>query len=244
MFKFMLKIYIIYLILVAFLPTLLGRIFHYNVIYKSKRNFPCVSITFDDGPDPLYTPILLSLLDKYKIKACFFLLADKVEKYPELSKKIVESGHEIGVHGYKHHINWFLGPKATYNEFIKSIEVIKNITGKYPSYYRPPWGLFTLFVYRSAKKLNMKIVLWSYMSWDWKVKNPDIIVKNILKKIKSGQILIFHDSSTNIASDKKAPGVMIKALEDIIKGIQEKNIKIVDINQFIFTKGDFNEKYI
>lgn len=235
MIEFMIKIYILYLVLVALLPTILGRIFHYNVIYNNKKKLPWITITFDDGPDPEYTPILLSLLDKYDVKACFFLLADKVEKYPDLAREIVNKGHEIGIHGYKHYVNWFLGPKATYNELLRSIEIIYNITGKYPSYYRPPWGLFTTFIYRYSKKLGVKIILWSYMSWDWKVKDPDLIVNNILKRVKGGHILIFHDSSTNIASDKEAPETMIKALDEIIKGIKEKHLEIVDINKFIFS---------
>lgn len=236
MIKFMIKIYILYLVLVALLPTMLGRIFHYNVIYSSrKKKVPWIVITFDDGPDPEYTPVLLSLLDKYNVKACFFLLADKVEKYPELARDIVNRGHEIGIHGYKHHINWFLGPIATYKELLKSIEIIYKITGKYPSYYRPPWGLFTTFIYQYSKKLGVKIILWSYMSWDWKVKDPNLIVKRILNKVKGGNILIFHDSSDNIGSDKEAPETMLIALDKIISGIKEKNLEIVDINKFIFS---------
>lgn len=229
----MIKMYLIYLIVVALLPTILARIFHYQVICYNKNKLPFITITFDDGPDPVYTPVLLSLLDKYNIKACFFLLADKAQKYPDLAREIVKRGHEIGIHGYKHHVTWLLGPKATYSELLRSAEILKNITGKYPVYYRPPWGLFTTFIYRYSRKLGMKIILWSYMSWDWKSKDPEIIVKKVLNKVTGGNILIFHDSSTNIGSDSEAPKTMIQALDMIIQGLEEKNFEIVDINEFI-----------
>ncbi|MDK2878046.1 MAG: peptidoglycan-N-acetylglucosamine deacetylase, partial [Thermoanaerobacteraceae bacterium] len=71
------RLTLFYLFFVALIPTFFGRTFHYNVIWAKKDNTPWVTITFDDGPDPVYTPELLSLLEKYDIKACFFLLADK-----------------------------------------------------------------------------------------------------------------------------------------------------------------------
>lgn len=227
------RLTLFYLFFVALIPTFFGRTFHYNVIWAKKDKTPWVTITFDDGPDPVYTPELLSLLEKYNIKACFFLLADKAQKYPALVQEIVKRGHEIGIHGYRHYLNWLLGPKATYLELKKSIEIIKNITGRRIYYYRPPWGLFTSFIYRYVKKLDLKIVMWSFMSRDWKYKKPHKIARYVLKRVRSGNILIFHDSGTNIGADRNAPEAMIQSLEYIIKGIRQKNLEIVDINRFV-----------
>ena len=93
----------------AFIPGMISRIFGYRVFRKGtgRNEF---ALTFDDGPDPRFTPLLLDLLKKYDAKATFFVVGSNAERYPELIRRIHEEGHLIGIHNYVHKTNWLMRP--------------------------------------------------------------------------------------------------------------------------------------
>ncbi|WMT41962.1 polysaccharide deacetylase family protein [Paenibacillus sp. D2_2] len=125
------------------LPFLLTRIFGWGVFRKAsrKRAERHIAFTFDDGPDPRYTPKLLDLLRDRGVKATFFVLGSKAEKYPELVKRMHEEGHQIGIHNYTHMLNWIMSPRNILRKHVeRSADIIQRITGERPTYYRPPWG--------------------------------------------------------------------------------------------------------
>ncbi len=122
--------------LYAILPSLLSLGLGIGV-YKRKPIQRGLAFTFDDGPNPKYTPQLLDLLKKYKIKATFFVLGSKVEQYPHLIHRIHQEGHLLGVHNYVHRSNWFRLPWIIRREIEQSATLIEHITGVRPIYYRP-----------------------------------------------------------------------------------------------------------
>jgi peptidoglycan/xylan/chitin deacetylase (PgdA/CDA1 family) len=198
-----------------------------------------VAITFDDGPDPQYTPRVLDILRDNGVKACFFVLGSKAEKYPDLLARIIAEGHDIGNHSQRHLFPWLLGPLGTIREIKKSAAIISNLAGHRPTMFRPPWGLinifsFIFFALNSSSLNRQSLVLWSYMSWDWgKGASPEKISNRVLSQLRHGAILVFHDSDTVPGAARGAPEKMISALPAIISEILQKGLQITPLREML-----------
>lgn len=227
------------LVLYAVIPTALARLCSLGVISRlpaGKR----VCLTFDDGPDPRYTPGVLEILDKAGVKACFFVVGEKACKYPDLVKRIIAEGHEVGSHGFSHRNHWLLGPFGTIREIKKSFRAIEEITGFFPNAFRPPWGLFNLSHPAASLSLGYKAVLWSFMSWDWaKGSTPEAIIKKVKKKISDGSILVFHDSDTQPWASAGSPRNMLNALPDILEEIKKRGYRTAPLKEFTHSRKSY-----
>jgi len=216
----------------AFMPTVLARIFHIGAFFKGSQYENKVSITFDDGPDSLYTPRILDILKETQTKACFFVLGEKALEHPEILKRIQAEGHEIGSHGYNHKFPWFLGPFGTKRDIMETSSIITEITGKTPRFYRPPWGVLNLFSWFFLK--GQQIVLWSFMSWDWtKLATASSITNRVLSRIKNGSVLIFHDSDKTPGSAPNSPEVVLKILPKVIREIKNRGLQATALSELI-----------
>ncbi len=153
-----------------------------------------VAITFDDGPSPLWTPLILDELKKYGAKATFFMIGHHVQKYPEIAKRVADEGHQIGNHGYAHSVILYY-TLAEIEEEIKYTEhVIRHVTGQTTHIYRPPKSWMTSSIKKKILNMGYGIVLWSLNSKDW-VGFPHVrVVDHLIKHLKSGDIILFHDS--------------------------------------------------
>ena len=170
-----------------------------------------VYLTFDDGPDENVTPWLLEFLKKENIKATFFCIGSQVEKHPALYKKMKELGHVIGNHTYNHE----KGTKTSADQYISSIRASDSIIKS--DLFRPPYGRMTTKQERLLLKLNKKIIMWSWISHDYdKNINPNTITRNA-KRIKGGDILLFHNN-------EKAKKNVMKSLPEVIRIIREKHL--------------------
>lgn len=201
-------------------------------IYKRGKHTKAVALTFDDGPNPYYTPQLLDLLKKHGIKATFFLVGTKAKQYPQLVKRMHEDGHDIGLHNYRHISNWFIFPPFLQRGLRKSADVIEQITGERPIYYRPPWGHFNLCMWTVQKKYVT--VMWTAILGDWK-ENLGVatLVQRLKKSLKDGAIIVLHDSGETLGADKKAPEHMIQALQQFFEDEAAKNAQWVTISEMI-----------
>ncbi|MGZ4162246.1 MAG: polysaccharide deacetylase family protein [Neobacillus sp.] len=218
-------LYIIYTII----PYLLSFVFTKRIFRRSDDPSK-IAFTFDDGPDPKYTPPLLDLLKKHNIKASFFVLGSKAEKNPELILRMHNEGHLIGLHNYIHRSNWTMFPWTIRRELDHSASIVEEITGVRPIYYRPPWGLLNLFDFFVIKPYN--IILWSVMAEDWKSKGgSEKVRKRLLNKIKNGDVILLHDSGDTLGADKDAPMNTINALHDVIKEMTAKSYTCVRIDE-------------
>jgi peptidoglycan/xylan/chitin deacetylase (PgdA/CDA1 family) len=210
------------------LPFLLTRLLDLGVL---KHNIsPKIAFTFDDGPNPAYTPELLDLLKKNDIKATFFVVGSKAEQYPDLIKRMHSEGHLIGIHNYVHKSNWIMAPWTIRRHLDISAAIIENITGESPVYYRPPWGLINIFDFFLLKKY--RIVLWSVMAEDWKVRGGSEKIKDKLKDIEEGDIVLLHDCGKTFGADEEAPRNTIDALKDVFSEWTNQNRVCVRIDEW------------
>lgn len=173
----------------------------YTLFYKriwslsNKKN--AVFLTFDDGPIPEITPWILSQLKKYQAKATFFCVGENMVKHPELSKNMVQEGHTLGNHTFNH-LNGWKTNAAFYIENVARtqglIHTISNPVNK-SKIFRPPYGKLTPNQAALLLKNGYKIIMWSVLSADFDPNiSKEICLKNVLKNIVPGSIIVFHDS--------------------------------------------------
>ena len=132
-----------------------------------------LAITFDDGPNPAITPKLLDLLDRYTAKATFFLVGKYVRNAPALAKEIGARGHLIGNHTETHPNLFFCGPSETRSELLRCSEAIGQAIWEEPRLFRPPFGYRSPWLNRIAAQNRMRVVMWSLIPGDWRLKPVD-----------------------------------------------------------------------
>ena len=159
-------------------------------LMEQSQAHPEVALTFDDGPSPKYTPLLLDGLKERNVRATFFLLGKNVKENQELVQRMQAEGHLLGNHTYNH-VQLNKIPETTARqEILKTNNEIYEATGKYPEYMRPPYG---------AWKKNMELcvemlpVFWDIDTLDWKSQNVDAILKAAGEEPEDGSIILMHD---------------------------------------------------
>lgn len=200
------------------------------IIKNGNSNEKIIALTFDDGPDEIFTHQILDILKKYNIKATFFVVGEKVQYNKKIIKREFEEGHEIGNHTYTH-INV---SKQSYNTIKKEISdtqsAIKSVTGVEPKVFRPPYRAISKDMCKIVKDKNMNVVLWSYVdAKDWRNPGVDSIVSSIENGVQNGCIILLHDYN-NIRNDKSQT---IQALDIIIPDLISKGYKFVTVSELI-----------
>jgi peptidoglycan/xylan/chitin deacetylase (PgdA/CDA1 family) len=229
MVRFIIGVIILLFLLYTVIPYLLTFGFNIGAL-RYRADSSKIAFTFDDGPHPVYTPMLLDLLKQHGIKATFFVVGSRAEMYPELLLRMKKEGHLIGVHNYVHRSNWLMFPWTVREGIQKTSEIIEKITGLRPTYYRPPWGLLNLGDFFFLRPYN--IILWSVMAQDWKSKGgSDKIKRKLLNKIKGGAVILLHDCGETPGADSNAPLNTINALKDILPVMAEKGYTCVKVNE-------------
>lgn len=210
-----------------------------DLIRNGPRELKYVTLTFDDGPDPIYTPQILDVLAEKDVKATFFLVGNHASKYPSIVERIHTEGHSIGNHTNSHRSLVPLSKAATYGEIMLAEEAIEAITGEKPTLFRPPRGVYSKYARELLKDKRYTIVLWDVSSQDWEETRHTDIVKNIMNRTQPGSIMLFHDSGNVISSSGGNRSNTVKALPVIIDGLIERGYSFITIDEMIILKGLF-----
>ena len=191
-----------------------------------------IALTFDDGPTPGYTDKILKILRKYDVKATFFVIGSKAQKYPNLVRREANYGHEIANHTFTHPKISKLSFKAYRTEMKKTQNVVKKITGRAPVLMRPPYGDLNENAVRNTQIMGFKMILWSWDqdTRDWSHPGVNAIINKVLNNASCGDIVLFHDSSTTM-------GQTASALETIIPELKRKGFSFVTVSELIKLKG-------
>ncbi len=199
----------------SIIPTIAIRVSGKEITKRIKGQ-KGIALTFDDGPHPEFTIMLLDLLKRYRVKAAFFVVGHKAEKYPEIIRRMHQEGHVIGIHHYQHVSNWSITPFQLKKQMNRTQKVIRRLTGKRTCFYRPPWGHFNLFTNQIAK--DYEIVIWSHIFGDWKAERSEHTLLRDLRQVPDdGSIILLHDCGETIGADENAPKYMIENLEVFLK---------------------------
>lgn len=201
-----------------------------QIIYRGS-DLKQVSLTFDDGPSPIYTEKVLEILKKENIKAAFFIVGEKAAKYPELIRKISKEGHDIGNHTYYHSRFGTIGKEGFLKELNDTSDLIKQYSGKKPVYFRPVGGKLTKEDQKMIEDAGYKIVLWygnadDFFHPGWGMRSPKSITKRILSQLKGGNIILMHDDSNQI----------VEALPTLIMEIRTRGYNFVPLSRLSVAK--------
>ena len=198
-------------------PPKLLRWLYPRALWRMDKNVKAVYLTFDDGPIPEITPWVLDVLDKYNIKATFFLVGDNVRKHPEEFKMILERGHKVGNHTFNH----ISGLKyLSYNYLANTNKADELIKSKL---FRPPhgwmrWGQYMVLSHRYT------VVMWDLVTRDYSKRlNGRQVLDNVKKYVRNGSIITFHDS---IKSEKNLKYALPRAIEWLLE--QGYKFKVFD----------------
>ena len=175
-----------------------------SAIWRMNHNEKAVYLTFDDGPIPEATPWIVETLDKYGVKATFFMVGDNVRKYPELYELIKSHGHQVGNHTY----NLIGGLKHSYKNYLRN--VLKADDYIHSNLFRPPHGWMRTDQYLYLRK-KFTIIMWDLVTRDYSKRlNADEVFENVKAYTRPGSIITFHDSLRSI---DKLKTVLPKSLE-------------------------------
>jgi peptidoglycan/xylan/chitin deacetylase (PgdA/CDA1 family) len=162
-----------------------------------------IYLTFDDGPDPKSTPIILSILRESNVKAIFFCLGENAAKYPDLLKRIIEEGHLVGNHSQSHVSGWRQDTDAYMKSVRQCQEIMGAIAGSSPTLFRPPYGRMKPGQIKSTLN-DYEIVMWSLMSGDFDPRlSAEKCLHFVKEKTRRGDIVLFHDQASTIRKLEK-----------------------------------------
>lgn len=195
------------------------------MLYKSHTTQKVVALTFDDGPDDRFTPPILDVLKKYNVKATFFLLGSRVEKYPDVAKRIVKEGHVIGNHTFWHPDLTKTGIDNLVWEIEKNEKIIQSVTDVKTNLFRAPYGALNERLVKKIGDLGYRGIGWSVDSVDWKSLSEEEIKHNILQAVHPGAIILMHNAG-HWSQDLSGT---VDALGELIPFLQEKGYEFITV---------------
>jgi len=173
-----------------------------------------LALTFDDGPNPAWTPRLLDILASHDVRATFFLVGSHAQAEPELARRIVAAGHLIGNHSWSHPNLALTGASRVQEELARTSKTLEQIAGAPVRYFRPPFGARRPVVFLLARSLGMVPVLWNAMTADWSEPSADKIAERLTHRIdrlerqSQAANIVLHDGSHLDRRGKRGPSVV------------------------------------
>lgn len=194
---------------------------------KAGKEKKILYLTFDDGPDTVYTNQLLDLLDQEQIPAAFFMVAEAAQGHPEIVERMKKSGYSIGIHSLCHQSAMLFGPRRTGRDLRESGKIMEKMKVTVKG-YRPPWGHLNLASLYWIRKLHLNLVFWDVMAQDWSGKETaDSICNKILRRAFPGAVICLHDGR----GENGAPGRTIEALKKAIPMLKEQGYEFRRIEE-------------
>lgn len=187
-----------------------------------------IALTIDDGPDPVVTPQVLDILDRFHAKATFFCIGNKAAQYPELCREIIRRGHAIENHSQRHWHNFSLLRLGGFRrEITAAQQTLFNITGVQPRFFRAPAGLRNPFLEPVLHSLGLRLASWTVRGFDTQVKDADKVKNKLLTGLHAGAILLMHDG--NAARTKANVPVILAVLPSLLGVANQQGLRFVTL---------------
>ncbi|HEU0188688.1 MAG TPA: polysaccharide deacetylase family protein [Gallionella sp.] len=209
---------------------------HLPAIARHRRE---ITITFDDGPDPEITPLVLDLLDQYGAKASFFCIANKVSAYPDLAREIIMRGHSLENHTNSHPYAFaFFGPSGILREIESAQATIGAITGVAPRFFRAPMGFRPPFLAPVVEQTGLCCATWTRRGFDTFARHSGPVLQKLLHNLAAGDILLLHDGRPNRPNNNTQ--VILEVLPLLLKHLQTLDLKSVSLTTACNQAPDIN----
>jgi len=183
-----------------------------------------IALSFDDGPDPAFTPVILDLLKAEGVETIFFCIGKKIPDNEGILQRIIAEGHLIGNHSYSHHHLFDLfSPEKMHDDLQEMNAITKALTGLTPKFFRPPYGVTNPNLKKAVEQGNYTSIGWNLRSLDTVIRDENRLLQKVLKRVKPGSILLFHDTSETT----------VKILRRLIRELRENGYAIVRLDKLI-----------
>lgn len=202
-----------------------------DIVWCGPTEAARVALTFDDGPDEHSTPLVLKQLAEASVRATFFVLGEKAMRSPDVVRAIVEGGHEIGVHGFRHdRLYAFLSPRKVANDIRRASDAVHTAAGVRPIWFRPPIGQASPRTFEGAKRAGVVVVGWSVRGLDGVASAvAGNVARRVTRRLSPGAIVLLHDAAEY---GDRVPA-SIEALPEILKAIRERGLSAVSLSELI-----------
>ena len=201
----------------------------FRSIRHGPRGARRLALTFDDGPDPVYTPKVLEVLRAAGVRATFFVVGERAARAPGLVREMAAAGHEVENHTWSHSNLWLCGPGRTAREISRVQELLAELTDRPPRFFRPPWGMLNLAVFPTLRRLGMRCVLWSNQPEGLRPVAPEEIASRVIRGARPGAIVDLHDAE----GVRGAPGRLLEALPRMLDGLGAAGYACVSLAELL-----------
>ncbi len=184
-------------------------------------------LSFDDGPDPTFTPPLLDALDAAGVKATFFLVGERVAGQEDLLREMVARGHEIGLHGMTHRRHDGLTAAAAKQELSEGLAAIESAGVPRPRRYRPPFGHASPTLAGACAELGLELAYWTAWGQDWEPLSAARIAALVVRDLGPGTVVLLHDSP--LYAEREDAGPTIAAIEPIAAAANERGLELLSL---------------
>lgn len=196
------------------------------VVLRGPETENKVALTFDDGPDPRFTPQILDVLSEYGVQATFFVMGARAEANPGLTRRIIDEGHIVGNHTYFHPNLVEEGDVATLRtEVSRTEDALADIIGYRTKLFRAPYGFLYNELVEALGEMDYTVVGWSVDSLDWRERPAEETAYNVISNSGPGSVILMHDGAE---SDGDRTGT-VEALRQIIPALQEQGLEFVTV---------------
>ena len=185
-----------------------------------------VALTFDDGPHPKYTAEILDILAEYGVHATFFVIGQNAKEHPDLVRRELSEGHEVGNHTEHHYHTGQIGIGTLRRDMEACEQALFEITGKRPTLFRPPEGVDNTAIRQTCEDMGYRMILWCVDTRDWAHNPVGNIVANVEHNTVNGSIILMHDW---IAEKSPTPA----ALRRLIPMLQASGYEFVTVSQLL-----------
>jgi len=194
------------------------------VLNEVRTERAAVALTFDDGPHPVHTPLLLDILAARRARATFYVIGSLVRRYPEIVQRIVAEGHELGNHTWAHPTLSQLGNAQVLREIDRTQDIIWQTVGHVPVTMRPPYGAFSPRQSRMlAAERNLPTVIWSVDPQDWRRPGTSVVAERMVRGARPGAIILAHDIH----------GPTVRAVPAALDGLQARGLAAVTLSELL-----------
>lgn len=213
---------IIWFITTAFGSLSIGLNYHLQALNSNSDIFKNqIAITFDDGPNPEFTPKVLEILKTHQAKATFFCIGKHIEIHPELFKSIIKDGHTVGNHTYSHNnLFGFFSAEKVISELRQTNKLVLEKTGLNLNLYRPAFGVTNPRIKKALEHTQLYTIGWNKRSLDTTCLSKENVLKRVSNNLKKGDVILLHDTSEKT----------LWVLEQLLLILQKKNLQAVTVD--------------
>ncbi|WP_416827877.1 polysaccharide deacetylase family protein [Ectobacillus polymachus] len=199
-----------------------------DIVWEVPTSHKVIALTFDDGPNPIFTPQILNILKQYHVHATFFVVGNRMKENPEIMDRIVAEGHEIGNHTMTHCYSTRSSIEHMKQEILETQTYIEKWKPNSALLFRPPGGYMSEELLDLTKQEGYKTILWSWHqdTRDWSSPGVNAIANHVLKNARNGDIVLMHDGLYNKSQT-------IRALKIILPSLIQKGYEFVTVSELL-----------